>query len=155
MNKEELNDFRASNGWLESWKKTYGVWEKRSSRKADHVFSATIKAWIERLTELSQEYEPQNILNLDELGLFFKTLPEKGLAEKKSKDWKNRNNEWEPCLLWRLMVLLFLNSSLFGHQKHHGVLDLSKVRHDQRLFITFQIAKHGWIVVSWRLFLTD
>ena len=29
LDKEEINDFTASNGWLESWKKTYGVREKR------------------------------------------------------------------------------------------------------------------------------
>ena len=63
------------------------VCEKKGQvEKLIMFFQATIEAWIERLTELSQEYEPQNILNLDELGLFFKTLPEKGLAEKKSKD---------------------------------------------------------------------
>ena len=28
LDKEELNVFTASNGWLESWKKTYGVREK-------------------------------------------------------------------------------------------------------------------------------
>ena len=31
-------------------------------------------ACIERLPELCQGYEPQNLLNLDELGLFIKTL---------------------------------------------------------------------------------
>ena len=28
LDKEELNEFEASNGWLESWKKTYSVREK-------------------------------------------------------------------------------------------------------------------------------
>ena len=62
--------------------------------EADEVYTTTLQAWIERLPELSQDYEPRNILNLDELGLFFKTLPEKGLAEKtkKSKDSKKSNN---------------------------------------------------------------
>ena len=48
------------------------------------------QVWIKRLPELCQDYEPRNILNLDEFGLFFKVLPEKGLAEKvkKSKDGK-------------------------------------------------------------------
>ena len=45
----------------------------------------TIEAWIERLPELCQGYEPQNILNMDELELFFMVLPENGLTEKKQR----------------------------------------------------------------------
>ena len=83
LDKEELNDFTASNGWLESWNKTYGVREKRLCGEADYVSTTNIEAWIERLPELCKGYEPQNILNLDELGLFFKALQEKRLTEQK------------------------------------------------------------------------
>ena len=95
QDKKELNDFRASNRWLDGWKKTYGVREKRLCAEADDISTTTIEAWIERLPELYQEYEPQNILNLDKLRLFFKTLPENRLAEEKSKvkRGKNRNNK--------------------------------------------------------------
>ena len=48
--------------------------------------AATIDALIERLPELRQEYEPQHMLNLDELGLFFQALLEKGFTgAKKAK----------------------------------------------------------------------
>ena len=83
LGKEELNDFTASNGWLESWKSTYGVNEKRLCGEADEIATTTIEAWIERLPELCHGYKPQNILNLDEL--FFKALPEKDLVEKIKK----------------------------------------------------------------------
>ena len=45
----------------------------------------TIQSWIERLpelTELTSGYELRNIWNMDELGLLFKVLLEKGLVEK-------------------------------------------------------------------------
>ena len=42
----------------------------------------TIQSWIERLPELTADYELKNIWNMDELGLFFKALSEKGLVEK-------------------------------------------------------------------------
>ena len=107
--------------------------------------------------EFCQGYEPQNILNPDKLGLFSKALPEKGLADKKSKvkAEKNRNNEWKSCLLWQLMIFLFLNPLLFGDKKYHGMLDLSKIRQDQCLFIISEIAKHEWTVTSWELLLAD
>ena len=53
--------------------------------EADEVSITTAHVWIERLPELFLDYEPQNILNLDELGLFFNTLQEKGLMEKGKK----------------------------------------------------------------------
>ena len=54
LNKDELNDFITSNAWLESWKKTYGVREKRLCGEADDVSTTTIETWIERLPELCQ-----------------------------------------------------------------------------------------------------
>ena len=45
----------------------------------------TIQSWIERLPELTAEYELKGIWNMDELGLFFKALPEKGLVQKSKK----------------------------------------------------------------------
>ena len=59
LEKEELTDFTASNGWLEKRKQIYGVREKRLSGEA--ATTAKMQAWIERLPEFCQDYEPQNI----------------------------------------------------------------------------------------------
>ena len=91
LGKEELNDFTTSNGWLEGWKSTYGVKEKRLPGEADEIPTTTVEEWIELLPELCHGYEPQNILNLDELGLFFKALLEKGLVEKTKSREVERN----------------------------------------------------------------
>ena len=58
----------------------------RKNEKADDVITTTIEAWIERLTELCQGYEPQNLLNQDILGLFFKALLKQELTEKNKKE---------------------------------------------------------------------
>ena len=42
----------------------------------------TVKVWLERLPNAVKDYEPCNQWNMDELGLFFETLPNKGLVEK-------------------------------------------------------------------------
>ena len=56
LDKEEFAGFTAWNGWLDSWKQTYGVKEKRLCEEANEVSTTTIQAWIERLPELCQYY---------------------------------------------------------------------------------------------------
>ena len=43
LDKEELNDFTASNRRLDSWKKTYGVPGKRLCGEADDVSTTTVE----------------------------------------------------------------------------------------------------------------
>ena len=57
--KEKLNDFAASNGWLENWKKMYALREKRLCGEVDDAATTIIQAWRERLSELCYGYEPQ------------------------------------------------------------------------------------------------
>ena len=99
--------------FLEKWKQIYSIREKRLCREADEVSTITVQAWMERLPELCQDYKPRNILNLDTLGLLFKTLPERDLIEeKKTKGDKKRMTVtfivtsdgsfvFEPTFIWR------------------------------------------------------
>ena len=82
LNKDELATSTASNGWLKMFKLTYGLCKTRITGEADDIPKMTIQSWIERLPELTSGCKLRNIWNMDELGLFFKALPEKGLAEK-------------------------------------------------------------------------
>ena len=50
------------------------------------------KQWMERLLELTKDYDPVDIWNMDEMGCFFKALSEKGLAEKKSQARGGKKN---------------------------------------------------------------
>ena len=77
----ELNGFHVSNRWFESFKTTYGIRKRTSviSGEAGDVAIITVKAWMERLPELVKGYSHEDVLNMDELGLLFKTLPQKEL----------------------------------------------------------------------------
>ena len=85
LNRDELAAFTASKGWLEKFKQTYGLRETRITGEADDILRMTIQSWIERLPELTAEYELKDLWNMDKLGLFFKALPEKGLVQKSKK----------------------------------------------------------------------
>ena len=81
-----LDSFTGSNSWLENWKAMYCIRETRITGEADGVSIPTVKSWIERMPKLVRGYKLEDIWNMDELGLFFKILPDKGLIEKaKSK----------------------------------------------------------------------
>ena len=66
--------------------------KKRFYGEVDEISTATVQVGIEQLPEFCQGYEPQNILNLDKLGLFIKALPGKGFMEKNPKVKRNINN---------------------------------------------------------------
>ena len=82
LSDSSLDSFTASNGWLEKWKSCYGIRETRITGEADDVSASTVRSWIEILPELVKGYKLGDIWNMDELGLFFKLLPDKGLIEK-------------------------------------------------------------------------
>ena len=52
----ELDEFPASNGWLESFKISYGIRETTIAGEAGDVTMTTVKAWMERLPELIRGY---------------------------------------------------------------------------------------------------
>ena len=74
--KTELNDsnlsyFKAANGWLEHFKKCFGLRQIRIVGEAGKVPITTVKAWTERLLEIVQGYSADDIWNMDESELFF------------------------------------------------------------------------------------
>ena len=54
MSNDEFLTFAASNGWLEKWKISYGIREKRVNAEAVEVSGETVNAWMERLWELQK-----------------------------------------------------------------------------------------------------
>ena len=107
LNKNELATFTASNGWLKKFKQTYELCETMITSEVDDIPKMTIQSWIEHLPELTSGYELRNIWNMDELGLFFKELPEKGLLE------KSRRCKGDKKSKQRLTVAFFCSSRCF------------------------------------------
>ena len=78
----DLNDFKASEGWLEKWKLSYGIRKKQISGQSLDVSELTVDSWTERLRELCKGYHLKDIWNMDESGCFFKALFKSVKAEK-------------------------------------------------------------------------
>ena len=78
---------KVSNGWLQHFKKRFGLRQIRIVGEAGDVPITIIKAWMKRLPEITQGYFADYIWNMGESGLFFKALP---WVTKKTKKCKRR-----------------------------------------------------------------
>ena len=78
-------EFKAYNGWLESFCKRHPMVFNELSGESIDVNSETIEEWVPKLPSIIQGYEPENIANGDETGLFLRAPPNKSLCLKVEK----------------------------------------------------------------------
>lgn len=78
-------NFKASDGWLSKLKKRHNIVLKIMSGESHDVNMDAVNEWTETLPNLLKDFEPEDIFNMDETGLFFKCLPTKTLTYKNEK----------------------------------------------------------------------
>ena len=69
-NQLQIDDFKASNGWLQKWKNYYNIANFTISGEESDVNEETVNSCAERLRELTRGYELKDIWNLDETAFF-------------------------------------------------------------------------------------
>ena len=81
---EELGcmDFKASNGWFDSWKYRYSVKSIQLCGDKAEVNQSTVTDNKDKLPSVIAGYKLDAIFNCDETGLFFRALPDRTLAAK-------------------------------------------------------------------------
>ena len=77
-----IEGFKASNGWIDKWKRRYNVRYVKISGESADVSGVTVESWKERVCELVEGYAAEDIWNLDETGCFWRALPDRGFAQK-------------------------------------------------------------------------
>lgn len=95
--------FRASNGWLQNFKKRNEVVFRKICGESGSVNEQVCDDWKDKLAELTTGYDPEDTFNADETGLFYKCLPDKTLSFKSDKCNGGKNSKL------RLTVLLGTN----------------------------------------------
>lgn len=78
----QLADFKASNWWLDNWKRTYFVKGFKVSGEIGGVNSETVWDLKKRIPEIVSGYDKKNIFNCDDTGLYYRAVPDKTLAVK-------------------------------------------------------------------------
>ena len=77
---EIYDNFTASNGWLDSWRKQFNIKSLALSGDSNSVDPAVVEDWSARLPTVTAGYELGDIFNADETGLYYRTLPSKSLV---------------------------------------------------------------------------
>lgn len=80
-----ISDFTASDGWLSNFKKRHNLVFKKICGESASVDEGMCNDWQIKLQDLLCEYDPKNVFNADETGLFFKCLPDRTLTFKNEK----------------------------------------------------------------------
>ena len=81
----EITEFKASNGWLQSFKARHNIKQLVISGEAGDVNEETVESWSERLKTLIEGYSLENIWNEDETACFYRALPDRSLSEAKKQ----------------------------------------------------------------------
>ena len=97
--------FKASNGWLDSFKKRHNIKQMAISGECADVQEETVAGWHERVKFIMKGYQPQDVWNTDETGCFYRTLPNKTLADMK-KECRGGKMAKE-----RLTIAFFVNAA--------------------------------------------
>jgi hypothetical protein len=81
---DNSTSFKASNGWLDRFRTRYNIQFRLICGEARSVDSNTVDDWKSRLHSMIEHYNPVDVFNCDETGLFFKMMPDRSLAVDRS-----------------------------------------------------------------------
>jgi hypothetical protein len=74
------NNFKASTGYINRFRERNCINYEKSHGEANSVPDSVCNDWLSKLPEIVKDYEPKNIFNGDEFGLFWRLLPSKTYA---------------------------------------------------------------------------
>ena len=91
---DKSGNFKASNGWLDRFRTRYSIRFRMISGESRSVDQSTVDDWKVRLSSIIEHYNPVDVFNCDETGLFYKLMPDRSMTidrndckgGKKSKD---------------------------------------------------------------------
>ena len=93
-------DFKSTNGWLDRWKNRFNITFQKMSGESAKVDEETCKEWLNKLKHIIVGYEPEDIYNADETGLFFKCLPDKTFNIRGNKCFNGEKSKERLTLLF-------------------------------------------------------
>ena len=76
-------DFTPSDGWLSRWKVKHNIIFKREQGEKQSADKVGASDWQKDiLPEILERFNPDNIFNADETGLYYRGIPDKGFCQR-------------------------------------------------------------------------
>lgn len=75
-----LDDFKASNGWLEKFRVRHVISFRSICGESAAVDDSTLEEWSNRLPTIIDGFDAKDIFNVDETGLFYRAMPDRFLV---------------------------------------------------------------------------
>ncbi|XP_013778866.1 tigger transposable element-derived protein 6-like [Limulus polyphemus] len=138
-----LDDFSASNGWLDRFQKRHNISCSVLSGEGASVNEEMVNDWCSRLESMCEGYSLKDIFNANETGLFNRALPTRSQVIRSDKCHRGKNSKE------RITVLL--GCSAMG--KKHTPLVISRAANPRcfrgnstsSLPVTYQANKRAWM----------
>jgi hypothetical protein len=80
--KLEKSEFKASNGWLESFRKRHQIVFNAVCGESGDVCGETVADWVAKLPSVMDGYEPKDIANGDKTGFFLRMAKQNSVFER-------------------------------------------------------------------------
>ena len=93
-------EWNCSSGWLSQWKKRHNITDRKISGESAEVDLNVCEDWKESsLLPVVRQYDPSNICNADEMGLYWRLLPDKthAVAGDSCAGGKNSKGKSDPA----------------------------------------------------------
>lgn len=111
-NKLGHSGFKASDGWLRNWKKRNEIVYKTECGESDSVDFESAAQWMLSLDPILREYNPRDIFNADETGLFFKCEPNRTMAFKNDPCFGGKRSKERVSILVGANMVRFFRTEI-------------------------------------------
>ncbi|XP_030069561.1 tigger transposable element-derived protein 4-like [Microcaecilia unicolor] len=149
-----LNDFKATVGWLERWKRRNNITFKKQHGERQDADDSGAENWVVSvLPSILNEYAPRDIFNADETGLYWRAIPDGTLAFKQATPTGSKASKE------RLTILLCCNMD-GGEKLEPLVIGKSKqprcFKNVKRLPVSYRANANSWMTWDlWKQWLKD
>lgn len=141
-----ISPFTASSGWLQSFKKRHNIASKVILGEEGLVDERKVEDFKDIISNKLLEYEPRNIYNCDETGLFFKCTPNRTLAIRNDDRTCGRFSKERVTILFCVnMIGEKLKPLMIGSAKNpRGFKNIDF----KKLDLSYDFSKKSWMTVS-------
>ena len=136
------NDFVATDGWFQRWKKRYGLMHKKLHGEGEAADFPAQAEWMEKVwPSLRKCYKDEEIWNADETGLFYRAIPDHTLTLKTDKRRGGKVSK-------ERITVLFC-ASMTGEKKRLFLIGKSKsprcFKGVQKLPVDYEANSNAWM----------